>query len=44
MISMFSDLLSMVKKQPEHQHFLFLFASAKTTKKRRKQDDKKDII
>ena len=41
---MFSDLLSMANEQPDPQRLLFLFASAESTKKSRKRDDKKGTI
>ncbi|GAA0859245.1 ribonucleotide reductase subunit alpha [Aliiglaciecola litoralis] len=44
MLSNFSTLLEMANEQPDPQRLLFLFASAKTTKKSRKQDDKKGTI
>ena len=44
MLSNFSTLLEMANEQPDPQRLLFLFASAKTTNKSRKQDDKKGTI
>lgn len=44
MISMFKDLLDLAHEQPDPQRLLFLFASAKTTNKSRKQQDKKGTI